>query len=125
MTEAAEAAGTQTPVTESVQPAAEENKIVINIEESTENGFVKKLSVDGNLYSGEEAMERFALSSTNFYVEEIDGGIRFVCLGKGNCMGVSQYGANYLALNGNSMEDIIKYYYQGISLVDYKKDYKK
>ena len=96
-------------------------KIAVAIEESTENGFVKRLSVDGNVYTGEEAMEKFALSSTNFYVEEIEGGIRFICLGKGNCLGISQYGANYMALNGSSVEDIVKYYYQDVSIVDYKK----
>lgn len=112
---------TEAPAEENVPSAGTENKITVSIEESTENGFVKKLSVDGSIYSGEEAMEKFALTSTNFYVEEIEGGLRFVCLGKGNCMGVSQYGANYLALKGSTMEDIIKYYYQGVSLVDYKK----
>ena len=102
-------------------PAATGSKIAVVIEESTENGFVKRLSVDGNIYTGEEAMNKFGLSSTNFYVEEIEGGIRFICLGKGNCLGVSQYGANYMALNGSSVEDIVKYYYKDVSLVDYKK----
>lgn len=100
---------------------AAENKIAAMVEESTDNGFVKKFSVDGTIYTGEEAKEKFDLSSTNFYVEEIAGGIRFICLGKGNCLGVSQYGANYMALNGSSAEDIIKYYYQDVSLADYKK----
>ncbi len=113
-----EVGATEAPV-DDVAVAGE--KIAVTIEESTENGFVKKLSVDGNIYTGEEAMERFGLSSTNFYVEEIEGGIRFICLGKGNCLGISQYGANYMALNGSSVEDIVKYYYKDVSLVDYKK----
>ncbi|MGN0154216.1 MAG: SpoIID/LytB domain-containing protein [Lachnospiraceae bacterium] len=105
---------------QSGQDTQEETKLAVAIEESTENGFVKKLSVGGNTYTGQEAMDFFGLSSTNFYVEEIEGGVRFVCLGKGNCMGVSQYGANYMALNGKTMEEIIKYYYQGVTLTDYK-----
>ena len=61
-------------------------------------------------------MQKFSLASANFYVEEIDGGIRFVCLGKGSCLGVSQYGANRMALEGKKAEEIIKYYYKGVSL---------
>ncbi len=88
------------------------------VDESTENGFVKSFSVDGISYTGEEAMQIFQLSSTNFYVEMVEGGFRFICLGKGNCLGVSQYGANAMAQNGSSMEEIISYYYQGVSLVN-------
>lgn len=91
-------------------------KIEITVTESTENGFVKKITVGDRELTGEEAMEQFNLSSTNFYVEEIDGGIRFVCLGKGNCLGVSLYGANYLALQGKSCEEIIKYYYKDVTI---------
>lgn len=95
-------------------------KIPVSVEESTENGFVKKLSVNGTVYTGEEAMQKFSLASANFYVEEIDGGIRFVCLGKGSCLGVSQYGANRMALEGKKAEAIIKYYYKGVSLKEFQ-----
>lgn len=103
------------------QQSGKSETVEIRIEESSENGFVRKASVDGTIYTGEEAMEIFCLTSTNFYVEEIDGGVRFVCLGKGNCLGVSQYGANYMALNGKKMEEILKYYYTDVSLVKYGK----
>ena len=93
-----------------------EDKIDIVIEESTENGFVKKVSVGGNIYTGQEAAELFGLSSINYYVEEQDEGVRFVCLGKGSCLGVSQYGANCMADKGKTMEDIISYYYQGVTI---------
>lgn len=105
--------------------AADPGQISIQIEESTEHGFVKRISVDGVSYTGEEAMRIFGLSSTNFYVEEIEGGVRFICLGKGECLGVSQYGANCMAQKGKTLEEILSYYYQGVSLVDYKKTTKK
>lgn len=108
-----ETASTETPVQ---KPA----RMEISVTEQTENGFVKKVSVNGTIYTGEEAMEKYGLASMNFYVEEIEGGIRFVCLGKGNCMGVSQYGANRMALEGKTAEEIIKYYYQGVSLEQYR-----
>lgn len=88
----------------------------IKIEESTENGYVTKVSVDGTIYTGEELAKGFELASTNFYVEEIEGGLRFICLGKGNGLGVSQYGANWMALNGKKAKEIIRYYYGKVSL---------
>ena len=112
-------AGKQKAQNEEVQAETTGEKIEIKIEENTENGFVKKITVDGKSYTGDEAMEQFGLSSTNFYVEEVEGGARFVCLGKGNCLGVSLYGANCMALAGKKAEEIIKYYYQGVSLVSY------
>lgn len=91
-------------------------RIETAIEESSENGFVKKISIAGKMYSGTEAMELLHLPSVNFYVEEKEDGVRFVCLGKGDCLGVSQYGANYMAADGSSMEDIINYYYKNVSI---------
>ncbi len=116
-------ASSETEVTSTTQatPATETvPKVVVEIKESTENGFVKQLSVDGTIYTGDEAVERYGLSSANFYVEEVEGGIRFVCLGKGSCMGLSQYGANCMALKGKSANDIIKYYYSNVSVEEYK-----
>ena len=64
-------------------------------------------------------MELFSLVSMNFYVEAVEGGLRFVCLGKGDCLGVSQYGANRMAMEGKKAKEIIKYYYQGVSIADF------
>ena len=97
----------------------EVKKIGIKVEESTENGYVMKVSVEGTIYTGEEIMRGFHLSSTNFYVEELEDGLRFVCLGKGGGMGVSQYGANRMALDGKKAQDIIMYYLKGVSMEKY------
>lgn len=101
---------------ESDEDTSSYENINISIEESTENGFVKKVSVDGTIYSGQEIVDMLELASDNFYIEESDKGVRIVCLGKGSCLGVSQYGANMMAGNGVKMEDIITYYYEGVSI---------
>lgn len=115
-----EGIGSQEAATETKEEKQVDGKINIAVTESTENGFVKKLTVEGADLTGEEAMQQFGLSSTNFYVEEMEGGVRFVCLGKGNCLGVSLYGANYLALQGKTYEEIIQYYYKDVAVADYK-----
>lgn len=96
------------------------DKIVVEVTESTENGFVKTAAVGADTYSGEEVQEMLGLVSTNYYVENIEDGVRIVCLGKGNCLGVSQYGANHMADKGSSMEEIIAHYYKDVNIEDYK-----
>lgn len=92
----------------------------IEVTESTENGFVRQVTVNATEYSGEEAMELFQLPSNNFYVEEQEDGVRFICLGRGNCLGVSQYGANAMAQQGKTAQEILQYYYQGVTLEKYR-----
>lgn len=92
----------------------------ITIEESSENGFVRKASISGTSYSGDDIKAMLELASTNFYVEEQDTSIRIVCLGKGNCLGVSQYGANHMASQGYSMEDILAHYYRDVIITECK-----
>lgn len=109
----------ETEMTEGQQKNPNDSRIDIAVTESTQDGFVKQLTAGEKTLTGDEAMQQLGLSSTNFYVEEMDGGVRFVCLGKGNCLGVSLYGANVLALQGKKYEEIIRYYYKDVSVVKY------
>ncbi len=99
----------------------QEGTVEVKVEESTEHGYVQKASVGGNIYSGEEMANLFQLPSTNFYVEKLEDGVRFVCLGKGSGLGLSQYGGNRMALEGKTFEEIIRYYYQKVSIEEYEK----
>lgn len=99
---------------------SKDRRVEIQIEESSENGFVKKIKIAEDTYTGEEVMQMLHLPSMNFYIEEKEDGVRIVCLGKGNCMGVSQYGANYMAKEGKNMEQILDYYLKNVSLKRYQ-----
>ena len=54
--------------------------------------------------------------AANLYIEKFEGKLRFIALGKGHGMGMSQYGANYCAKEGMSYDEILKKYYSGIEL---------
>lgn len=62
----------------------------------------------------------FSLRSTNieFFYDEIN--ITMRTKGNGHGVGMSQYGANYLATTGMSFEDILKMYYSGVEVGAYK-----
>ncbi len=88
----------------------------LKIEEKTQLGYVKTLAIGKKTVTGDQWAEWFSLSSTNFYLEDYDGTLRMIALGKGRGLGLSQYGANEMAKDGADFEEILKYYYQKITL---------
>lgn len=88
----------------------------LSIAEKTPSGFVKTVQIGQEILSGEEFQELFQLPSTNFYLEEYDGRLRIITLGQGHCMGLSQYGANEMAKEEKTMEEILSWYYPGTRL---------
>lgn len=88
----------------------------IAIVKKTEHGYVTQVQIGETKLTGEEIQERLDLHSTNFGLEVYEGQYRFVCLGKGHGMGLSQYGANVMAKEGKNYEEILKHYYTGVAL---------
>lgn len=81
-------------------------------------GYVKEVKIGDTTVKGEDFQEVFSLNSTNFYMENSDGKIRFVCKGKGSGLGFSQYGANCLAGEGKDYTTLLTYYFTGVSVTE-------
>lgn len=75
------------------------------------NGYVTEISVGTARLSGENFRERLGLPSACFTFQESESGLHFLCRGKGHGLGMSQYGAERLAEEGKSVEEILKYYF--------------
>ena len=60
----------------------------------------------------------FDLETQNFFNEnnELDCVIKIFGKGYGHGVGMSQYGAKYLAESGLNFDEIIKYYYSGVEI---------
>lgn len=84
--------------------------------ERTEGGGVKKIEIGGVAYGGVELRKLFSLRSTNFTVSVEDGVIVFTTSGCGHRVGLSQYGAQQMALDGADFREILAHYYQGTEL---------
>lgn len=88
-----------------------------SILELSEGGKVKKCKVGNIELKGTDIRNILSLRSTNFKVEKgKEGELNITTIGFGHGVGMSQYGANYLAKNGGSYEEILKHYYMGVSL---------
>lgn len=86
------------------------------ISEKEESGYVHTVKVGSLAIKGEDFKSLFSLNSTNFYFEEKDENLRIICKGKGLGIGFSQYGANVMAEQGKSYEELLAYYYPGVQI---------
>lgn len=91
-------------------------KSSLKITKHTANGFVQEITAKDNKWTGEEWKKIFALNSTNFYLENYNGKLRMVTVGKGHDMGMSLYGANILAEKQLTAAMILSYYYPGVEI---------
>lgn len=86
-----------------------------DIERSSAGGIIK-LKIGGVEVKGTEFRNIFSLRSTNVEIKEEDGKIFMDVKGYGHGVGMSQYGANYLAHEGNNYIEILKTYYTGVEV---------
>ena len=80
------------------------------------SGRVETIVIGGQTLSGAEARACFSLRSAAFTAEYADGAFVFHVTGSGHGVGMSQYGANVLAKQGDSYAEILEHYYPGAEL---------
>ncbi len=83
----------------------------------TAAGSVKTLPVGGKPLSGTSLRTALGLRAANFTLQYTDGGFCITTRGYGHGVGMSQYGADTLARQGMSWQEILQHYYTGITIV--------
>jgi len=84
--------------------------------ERTESNRVSLVEIGGKRFSGRDIRERLDLNSSDFSWERKGDVVVFHTKGFGHGVGMSQYGANGMAMEGKDAEEIVRYYYQGIDI---------
>lgn len=79
----------------------------------TAGGGVERVEIAGEVYSGLQLRSLLKLNSTAFSVKVRDGGVVITTAGKGHRVGMSQSGAQAMALRGYAYPTILTYYYPG------------
>lgn len=82
----------------------------------TEGNRVKELMLADNQFTGREIREKLGLKSSDFTIERNNEHLIFTTKGYGHGIGMSQYGANGMAKEGKTYQEIVKYYYQDIEI---------
>lgn len=92
--------------------------IDFNIIAYKKSGRVATLSVGGKNYSGRQVREKLNLFSSCFTVEYINKKYVFTTKGSGHGVGMSQYGAQGMALEGANYREILNHYYTDIEIIN-------
>ena len=83
---------------------------------ANEDGYVISAKIGKNTFSGGDLWRILGLRSTAFTVKYENGIFTFTTKGAGHGAGLSQYGADAMALSGSSAADILRHYYAGVNV---------
>ncbi|HAN09840.1 MAG TPA: stage II sporulation protein D [Clostridiales bacterium] len=93
-----------------------EKKVNLKVKERYETGYVKTILINKTEVKGTELRKLLNLRSNNFDIEKKGSEYIFKTKGYGHGVGMSQYGANFLAKEGMKYDEIIKHYYTGVEI---------
>lgn len=88
----------------------------IDILETTSTGRIKKIKINGTEFKGTDFSSKLGIRSNYFTINKFESNVLITTKGYGHGVGMSQYGAQGMALAGYKYVDILKHYYQGIEI---------
>jgi len=90
----------------------------IEILQHSVGGNVTEIRIGNRRYTGREVREMLGLRSAAFELSfNSDNRITFTTFGHGHGVGMSQHGANIMARNGYNYREILKHFYQNVTIV--------
>lgn len=92
------------------------DKLEITDIEKTNTGRIESLKINGEKFTGKEIRSKLGLRSTFFEITDNNENITIKTRGYGHGVGMSQYGANGMALSGFTYDQILKYYYTDVKI---------
>ncbi len=84
--------------------------------ERSEGGRIRKLEVGNKVLTGREIRDLLGLRSANFKITINGNDMTFTTIGYGHGVGMSQWGANGMAEQGYTYDQILKHYYTGVEV---------
>lgn len=84
--------------------------------EYTPSGTVRRITLGGREFTGQEVRGALSLRSAAFTAEPTETGLRFTVRGWGHGVGLSQAGAVFMAKAGAGYREILRHYYPGAQL---------
>ena len=111
------------PRTEFVNTILSDNEYVnfdngiIGSDTRTKGGSVDTVTIGDKAFEGTKIRQLFGLNSANFDITEDGDNIIFTVYGYGHGVGMSQYGADFMAKNGYNYKDILHKYYSDVDIV--------
>ncbi len=79
-------------------------------------GTVLKIEINKKSLTGEQIRNAFSLRSSAFKITATENEVTFKVSGYGHGVGMSQYGADFMARQGSTYDEILKHYYKGAEI---------
>lgn len=89
---------------------------IIGKSKTSKAGTVLKIEINKKSLTGEQMRSAFSLRSSAFKITATENEVIFKVSGYGHGVGMSQYGADYMARQGSTYDEILKHYYKGVNL---------
>ena len=89
---------------------------IIGKEKCSKAGTVLKIKIGEKEVTGEKIRSAFSLKSSAFKITATENEVTFKVSGYGHGVGMSQYGADYMARQGSTYDEILKHYYKGVEI---------
>ena len=83
-----------------------------------ESGRVKTIKINNKSFKGTKFRTLLGLRSADFEIKYDKEKVKIKTKGYGHGVGMSQYGANAMANEGYKYDEILKYYYSGVKIVN-------
>lgn len=99
-----------------------EKKVTIGQIVYTDGDGIDIIDICGTQFSGVELRKLLGLRSTSFLISAVGDTVTITTKGFGHRVGMSQYGADAMAANGASFQEILLHYYQGVELIPFDFD---
>ena len=93
-----------------------QDQLKVEILETTSTGRIKKIKINDKEMTGNDVYKALNLKSTYFNITQSGNYVTINTKGYGHGVGMSQYGAQAMALKGYKYDEIVKYYYQGVEI---------
>lgn len=88
----------------------------IHILKRTMGNRIERLEIGNRKFSGREIREVLNLPSTDFSIQIRKSQVKLITRGYGHGVGMSQWGANFMAQSGAKANAIIHHYYHGVKI---------
>ena len=88
----------------------------------TDGRGVDTIEICGKTFDGTQVRGLLGLSSTAFRIQAVDNSVVITTKGNGHRVGLSQYGAEAMAVSGSTYRQILEYYYSGTTVEKWSDD---
>ena len=82
----------------------------------TDSGYAQSVEIGGKTFTGVQVRQALGLRSAAFEIKYEDENFHVTTNGYGHGVGMSQYGADYMARQGSTWEEILLHYYKGAKI---------